>query len=692
MRYRGLIRSIACALLTMLVFSAGIWYSAAWLRARGPVILLIMACSVYLSLGIVTADGRFSARVRGAVLLFLVSSALFWILITPATAYSAWFLLVDRGVPQGSVSFVFLLVAWVGASYLAVAFLRHPLLCVMNLAAWFTLLASIGMQSPQLLLLFLCIVVCSSVVSYRSSLNGRLTYGVVLVALIALSALAGSTSVWFAVPRGSRLIDTRVSPMLRAAAIRIWPEFPLLAGLSGSGEGFSEVNLAGTPLLTDSPVLELSSSSGQAEYIRSTIFDTYVDGFWTTAIRDVHRFTTLASGRLLPSWMAGPNDTLHEEALDPGARTIQVRADYVEGIPYPVDAPVVELPREYRPDLESGSQWVPRLVFTATDEYRVHRLAAPEARQELNDTHRAVYTAVPEQFRRAFEGIVDGDSGDAWQTLSNIRGFLRRDATYALVRLDAPDGRDPLEYFVLDDRSGFCIHFASAAVVLARMHGMPARYVTGFLVPPSSSGEPVTVRGIHAHAWAEVWLDGRWQVFETTPGPGHLTEPGTDSTDRISTDPLTRRQLSAFGMAPDQVVEREDTDLPVRAVIAAILGFFVLLGGILLSSRYRGVWKAGIDRGSSVEFRSSYHSSSPLRRKTRRQLRRIVRSSGVAHPSRVGWTGWAESPVARRSVSERAKRRARVVARLAHRSFFSPHELTERDLRYLKRVRFRDPT
>ncbi len=675
-----------------LLFAVGIWYSAALLRVRGPVTTLIVACSVYLSLGILKADSRRSSRVRAGVLLLLVSSTLFWILITPATAYSAWFLLVDRGVPQGSVSFVFLLVAWIGASYIAVAFLRHPVLCLMNLAAWFTFIASIGTQSPQLLLVFVCFVVCSSAVAYRTALNGRLAYGVVLVALIALSAAAGSTSVWFAAPRGSRLIDTRVSPMLRAAAIRIWPSFPLLAGISGSGEGFTEVNLTGTPLLTDSPVLELSSSSGQAEYIRSTIFDTYADGFWTTAVRDVHRFTILSSGRLLPSWMGGSDYTLHEEARDPGARTIQVRADYIEGIPYPVNAPVVELPPEYRPELETGSQWVPRLVLTATDEYRVHRVAVTVTRQELIDTHKAVYTAVPEQFRRAFEGIVDGDSADASQTLTSIRGFLRNDATYALVRLDAPDGRDPLEYFVLDNRSGFCIHFASAAVVLARMHGIPARYVTGFLVPPSSSVEPVIVRGIHAHAWAEVWVEGRWQVFETTPGPGHLTEPGTDGTDRISSDPLTRRQLSAFGLAPDPVVERESSELPARDVIAAVLGVIVLSGGLVLFSRYRAVWKTGSDPGSCVGFRTDYRSTSPLQRKTRRQLRRIVRTSGGAHPSLAGWTGWARSPVARRYASKRAKRRARVVADLAHRTFFSPQKLRERDLRYLKRVRFRNPT
>src|SRR5919201_3876866 len=43
-----------------------------------------------------------------------------------------------------------------------------------------------------------------------------------------------------------------------------------------------------------------------------------------------------------------------------------------------------------------------------------------------------------------------------------------------------PAGQDPVDYFLFGSRRGFCTHFATAMVVLARLAGIPARLVTGF--------------------------------------------------------------------------------------------------------------------------------------------------------------------------------------------------------------------
>lgn len=75
-----------------------------------------------------------------------------------------------------------------------------------------------------------------------------------------------------------------------------------------------------------------------------------------------------------------------------------------------------------------------------------------------------------------------------------------------------------LDYFLLEKREGYCIHFATAFVLLARAEGFPARYVQGFCVP-SVSGDDTPVYANMAHAWPEVYIEGKgWIPFEPTPG------------------------------------------------------------------------------------------------------------------------------------------------------------------------------
>jgi protein-glutamine gamma-glutamyltransferase len=79
-------------------------------------------------------------------------------------------------------------------------------------------------------------------------------------------------------------------------------------------------------------------------------------------------------------------------------------------------------------------------------------------------------------------------------------------------------GPDAIDDFLFKTRVGFCGHYASAFVVLLRAAGVPARVVTGYLggewIP---YGGYLLVRQSEAHAWAEVWLEGRgWTRIDPT--------------------------------------------------------------------------------------------------------------------------------------------------------------------------------
>jgi transglutaminase-like putative cysteine protease len=70
-----------------------------------------------------------------------------------------------------------------------------------------------------------------------------------------------------------------------------------------------------------------------------------------------------------------------------------------------------------------------------------------------------------------------------------------------------------IDRFWLDQRAGFCEHFASAFVVVMRAMGVPSRVVTGYQGAEFNAVDGLyTVRNSHAHAWAEYWQAGEGWV------------------------------------------------------------------------------------------------------------------------------------------------------------------------------------
>lgn len=84
---------------------------------------------------------------------------------------------------------------------------------------------------------------------------------------------------------------------------------------------------------------------------------------------------------------------------------------------------------------------------------------------------------------------------------------------FSYTLLPAPLGRDAVDDFLFNTREGFCEHYASAFTVLMRAAGIPSRVVTGYQGGYwNSIGQYLLVRNSDAHAWSEVWLEGRGWV------------------------------------------------------------------------------------------------------------------------------------------------------------------------------------
>jgi hypothetical protein len=111
------------------------------------------------------------------------------------------------------------------------------------------------------------------------------------------------------------------------------------------------------------------------------------------------------------------------------------------------------------------------------------------------------------------------------QALATVKQFFADRFEYSTWQGTPAGGRTPLAQFLLATRSGHCEYFASAAVLLLRAAGIPARYATGFSAQEwSKLDDAYVVRERHAHAWARVWVGGAWQDLDTTPPAWFIAE------------------------------------------------------------------------------------------------------------------------------------------------------------------------
>lgn len=134
-----------------------------------------------------------------------------------------------------------------------------------------------------------------------------------------------------------------------------------------------------------------------------------------------------------------------------------------------------------------------------------------------------------------------------------LQDYFRNNFEYDLA---VPPGHSTsaIEEFLFETRRGYCEQFAGTYAAMARAVGIPSRVAVGFTPGDEDPVNPglYHVRGLHAHAWPEVYVDGQgWVLFEPTPGRGapdaeqytHVTEEqaadGVGSTTLVPTTPTT---------------------------------------------------------------------------------------------------------------------------------------------------------
>ncbi|WP_285248256.1 DUF3488 and transglutaminase-like domain-containing protein [Pseudarthrobacter sp. efr-133-R2A-89] len=205
---------------------------------------------------------------------------------------------------------------------------------------------------------------------------------------------------------------------------------------------------------------------------------------------------------------------------------------------------------------------------------------------------------------------VAGTAGTPYQKAMAIQRYLRSsEFTYSL-QSPVQGGYDGNGLSVLADflqqKSGYCIHYASAMAVMARLEGIPSRIAVGY-APGRLTGATITVAGQgalpeyeadarDAHAWPELYFQGLgWVPFEPTPSRGVVPDYATDAPAPAVPDTLGNNDGLVPEAAPAPSASPSATALPVpggtgggegdsAGVMPWLLGTAALLGALLLAA------------------------------------------------------------------------------------------------------------
>ncbi len=133
---------------------------------------------------------------------------------------------------------------------------------------------------------------------------------------------------------------------------------------------------------------------------------------------------------------------------------------------------------------------------------------------------RSVYldcTGVSERAGALAAEITAGCHTDS-EKLAAIAAYLQDNYRYTTSPEPIPKNADFLDWLLFEKKEGYCAWYATAAVLLARSVGVPARYVQGYR-SELTGGAYTKLGAKHAHAWCEGYISGYgWITVEATPG------------------------------------------------------------------------------------------------------------------------------------------------------------------------------
>ena len=244
-----------------------------------------------------------------------------------------------------------------------------------------------------------------------------------------------------------------------------------------------------------------------------------------------------------------------------------------------------------------------------------------------------------------------------------IRRFVAERCTYTLDAPAVPRDQDAAEHFLNVTREGYCDLYATAATVLCRYAGLPARVATGFLPGTASGSNPrqYMLRGIDRHAWAEVYFPGYgWIPFDATTGTN-----------------VAQEDVAVPGAPEAGPLERLVSRGPLPLILLAA-GILILL--YVCKTELWDRWRRGVPASAG---RAGEQHAAQIAALYQRSIKGVARR-GVARPPTMTPSAYV-ARVRAYLGDDVADALARLTA-LAERAFYGPETITESEVREAHRT------
>jgi len=163
------------------------------------------------------------------------------------------------------------------------------------------------------------------------------------------------------------------------------------------------------------------------------------------------------------------------------------------------------------------------------------------------------YLQLPEDFSENVRELalqLAAEKNTPYDVASATTNYLRSEIIYNEKIPAPPKNIDPIEWFLIIQKEGFCNYAASANVVMLRAAGIPARLAVGFAQGERDEEGNFLIKQGNAHAWTEVYFpEIGWVEFEATSSETLLVRPSGVVSEAPTgpEDMLSGRMLNMLG-------------------------------------------------------------------------------------------------------------------------------------------------
>lgn len=279
----------------------------------------------------------------------------------------------------------------------------------------------------------------------------------------------------------------------------------------------TRVNLGGLgPRIPVSiPIMEVTPEFTGNIYLREQDFDRYTGTAWES---DPNRSETNFH---LPSLWANPDGNVDIRTYG--------RRDYYFLPAYPDTAPTLTGGVLKNPAYQQEYSF--RQTSMPADWQALWRRGAHASTPKPDERYLRLPEDTLRQARAILADIEHSTLRDQLTVVEQIAAYVKNIGSYDLNTAPMPDQHEDFAiWFLTEAETGYCVHYATAATVLLRAAGIPARYVEGYMTHVNA-GKTTVVRENRAHAWVEYFLDGvGWVTLDPTPPDDNTDAPPTTTT------------------------------------------------------------------------------------------------------------------------------------------------------------------